>query len=643
MRTHALRSKKLTSPLLPPRKEVTKSHSVGVPPVQAKSKEEGLAEWEAQRQKWERIGSPWMDKVPNPSGELAQPWIQRKLTLGKPNDKYEQEADRVASQVVQQIKAPVAAQPFPQSEVQRQTELDKFYQAKRGTIGPRIVSLPPGLQRKGMPNEEDLQTKSTDPQRRVIPEGEALTNLESAINKVMGRGQPLDMGVQQAMGQAMGADFSGVRVHTDAQSNQLNQSLQAKAFTTGQDVFFRQGAYAPENRSGQELIAHELTHVVQQNGDMGQRSTQPKQTLYPLDSREGREGQNVEARLGLQKNNFDESVLQAKWSGDIPAIIGDKDMRLKLIEMNPEAATIPVWRITMLRNSEEVYDTYQKVLEHFGLTGSKQQETLVEAPTKKVEASTKKAEAPTKKTEAPTKKAEAPTKKVEAPTKKAEAPTKKAEALAEEVDSPAFKFLIPENLELRNLIRGDSRDHTVIKKEGFKPGKTVEGYFDKLIVFLDNLTEKNKSELVSAHMKNRVKGQAILNPEAKRHKQIDLVWSLESIEVKGGKKITLLNYVCTGMDSGAGGNNYLIKVDETFKCIAASPSLGLYESKSGLQILAMASSASAGPEGKFVKFHEYDFLTPIPADKIYYSSKDGGTKQVVTGGEWFNVVTKDPL
>lgn len=51
MRTHALRSKKLTSPLLPPRKEVTKSHSVGVPPVQAKSKEEGLAEWEAQRQK----------------------------------------------------------------------------------------------------------------------------------------------------------------------------------------------------------------------------------------------------------------------------------------------------------------------------------------------------------------------------------------------------------------------------------------------------------------------------------------------------------------------------------------------------------------------------------------------------------------
>lgn len=67
------------------------------------------------------------------------------------------------------------------------------------------------------------------------------------------------------MGQAMGADFSGVRVHTDARADQLNQSIQAKAFTTGQDLFFRQGAYQPGSREGQALIAHELTHVVQQN------------------------------------------------------------------------------------------------------------------------------------------------------------------------------------------------------------------------------------------------------------------------------------------------------------------------------------------------------------------------------------------
>jgi hypothetical protein len=72
----------------------------------------------------------------------------------------------------------------------------------------------------------------------------------------------------------MGADFSGVKVHTDSQSDQLNKSIQAKAFTTGQDVFFRQGAYNPSSKSGQELIAHELTHVIQQNGGAVQRSPQ---------------------------------------------------------------------------------------------------------------------------------------------------------------------------------------------------------------------------------------------------------------------------------------------------------------------------------------------------------------------------------
>jgi hypothetical protein len=66
---------------------------------------------------------------------------------------------------------------------------------------------------------------------------------------------------------ALGADFSGVRVHADAGADALNQSLQARAFTTGQDVFFRQGAYNPGSSSGRELLAHELTHVVQQNGD----------------------------------------------------------------------------------------------------------------------------------------------------------------------------------------------------------------------------------------------------------------------------------------------------------------------------------------------------------------------------------------
>jgi len=66
------------------------------------------------------------------------------------------------------------------------------------------------------------------------------------------------------MSNATGHDLSGVRVHTSPDSDDLNRQLGAKAFTTGQDVFFREGAYDPHSSSGQELIAHELTHVVQQ-------------------------------------------------------------------------------------------------------------------------------------------------------------------------------------------------------------------------------------------------------------------------------------------------------------------------------------------------------------------------------------------
>ncbi len=69
------------------------------------------------------------------------------------------------------------------------------------------------------------------------------------------------------MEQAFGSNFSQVRIHTDAQSDQLNRSIQAKAFTTGQDIFFRSGEYNPDSIAGQELMAHELTHIMQQKGE----------------------------------------------------------------------------------------------------------------------------------------------------------------------------------------------------------------------------------------------------------------------------------------------------------------------------------------------------------------------------------------
>jgi len=85
------------------------------------------------------------------------------------------------------------------------------------------------------------------------------------INRSRGGGQPLDTPVQTQMGQSMGTDFSGVRVHTGGEAHELNEQLGAKAFTTGRDVFLRAGEYNPGSRGGQELIAHEVSHVAQQS------------------------------------------------------------------------------------------------------------------------------------------------------------------------------------------------------------------------------------------------------------------------------------------------------------------------------------------------------------------------------------------
>ena len=85
------------------------------------------------------------------------------------------------------------------------------------------------------------------------------------INRARGGGQPLEGTVQEQMSAAMGYDFTGVRVHTSPESDDLNRQFSARAFTTGQDIFVRQGDYAPHSSTGRELVAHELSHVVQQS------------------------------------------------------------------------------------------------------------------------------------------------------------------------------------------------------------------------------------------------------------------------------------------------------------------------------------------------------------------------------------------
>jgi hypothetical protein len=117
------------------------------------------------------------------------------------------------------------------------------------------------IQRQPIEEEEEmLQGKPDESQLPVVAE-----DMEAQIDAARGSGQPLPDSVRGSLEPHFGHDFSQVRVHTDAEADKLSRQLDAEAFTTGRDVFFREGAYQPDSANGKGLIAHELTHVVQQS------------------------------------------------------------------------------------------------------------------------------------------------------------------------------------------------------------------------------------------------------------------------------------------------------------------------------------------------------------------------------------------
>jgi hypothetical protein len=170
--------------------------------------------------------------------------IQAKLTVNQPGDIYEQEADRMAAQVMV----------MPQSDRPIQREIDPKKEKEK-------IQMKPSLQLASDGNRE------------------AGGNLEGRLNSSKGGGSPLPDDVRSFMEPRFGADFSQVRVHTGSESVQMNRDLNAQAFTHKQDVYFGAGK-APAKDA---LTAHELTHVVQQTGHIQCQSQETPELKKKLD------------------------------------------------------------------------------------------------------------------------------------------------------------------------------------------------------------------------------------------------------------------------------------------------------------------------------------------------------------------------
>ena len=164
-----------------------------------------------------------------------------KLTISAPGDNDEQEAERVAAKVMQMPdraadSAPAAARRSGSITLQRQC---RGCEEERG---------PEGLQGKGSASE----TEEVD------------GHVSSEIRGLHGSGAPLPGSSRASFEPAFGHDFAAVRVHTDSRAADLARSINARAFTLGQDIVFGAGEYSPETGEGRQMLAHELAHVVQQ-------------------------------------------------------------------------------------------------------------------------------------------------------------------------------------------------------------------------------------------------------------------------------------------------------------------------------------------------------------------------------------------
>ena len=174
--------------------------------------------------------------------------VQRKpLSVGPANDQYEQEADRVADQVLR----------MPDK---------RAGEAMQRT--PLAGAITPLVQRQDDLDEDELRTERAPDVQRANLDGsfDPGRDFQSRLAHSRGDGQPLSEHTRTYMEARFETDLSNVRVHTGSESIQMNREINAQAFTHGSDIYMGAGKYNPNTANGKHLLAHELTHTIQQGG-----------------------------------------------------------------------------------------------------------------------------------------------------------------------------------------------------------------------------------------------------------------------------------------------------------------------------------------------------------------------------------------
>ena len=231
-------------------------------------------------------------------------FFQAKLEIGDPSSPFEKEADAMADHVLQQNNEKQSGDTSGKQSVQRQAEKEEpaakriQKQAEEEEPAAKLIQKQAEeeepaakLIQKQAEEEEPAakriqrQAEEEEPAAKLIQrkteeeepaakqddkkkkgETETMESVEAMIQNTKGQGMALPEEIKRELEAEMKADFTNVRIHTDAMAIQLSATLNAQAFTHGYDIYFNMGKYDPYSREGKHLLVHELTHVVQQKG-----------------------------------------------------------------------------------------------------------------------------------------------------------------------------------------------------------------------------------------------------------------------------------------------------------------------------------------------------------------------------------------
>ena len=263
--------------------------------------------------------------------------IQTKLRVGQPGDKYEQEADRVADQVMRMSESRVQRQiglgvedeeetiqtkPLPSqisTPIQRQVEPEEENEEELLQSKAFSNQIPPALQRQveqeEEENEEAVQTKLLSSKTCPTSSTDVQSGFAADITTLRSGGQKLPTTTHQFFGSRFGYNFSHVRVHHDENAARAAHTLKAQAFTMRNHVVFGRSQYSPTTTTGQKLLAHELTHVIQQG-------SAKRQTLAKSNSKSGVNSTEPGQKSTVAKTKTSPSHI-------VPTSLGEPIQRLK--------------------------------------------------------------------------------------------------------------------------------------------------------------------------------------------------------------------------------------------------------------------------------------------------------------------------